>query len=179
MGLSMGAETAGPPLNERQRELMRRIVDRVPLLLTEAYGGALLAVVLFGSVARGTAHPHSDSDWLVVLRRRASQPREDHRGCERVRKELAPLLARAAVAALQTEPQFHLRSAAEAEQGGPLFLDLCHDGIACYDPEGWAASFMARYRRRLAAQGSVRVPLGDSWYWRLTPAVRPADEVWF
>jgi hypothetical protein len=89
------------------------------------------------------------------------------------------LLVEAHAMGLHTEPQFHLRSAAEAEQGGALFLDLCHDGIACHDPEGWAAAFMARYRRRLAAQGSVRVPWGDGWYWRLTPEVRPAEEVWF
>jgi hypothetical protein len=71
MGLSMGAETAGPPLNERQRALMGRIVDRVPALLADAYGGALLV----------EAHAMG----------------------------------------LHTEPQFHLRSAAEAEQGGRCF----------------------------------------------------------
>ena len=175
----MGAPTARPPLKEQQQALMQRIVAAVPPLLVAAYGEDLLAVVLFGSVARGKAHAHSDSDWLVVLRRRGEQPRHDHRGCERVRRQLAPLLMAAAAEGLHTEPQFHLRSAAEAEQGGPLFLDLCHDGIACHDPEGWAARFMARYRQRLADQGSVRVPWGDGWYWRLTPEVRPAGEVWF
>jgi hypothetical protein len=94
-------------------------------------------------------------------------------------RRIDPQLKAAAAEGLLTEPQFHLRSAAEAEQGGPLFLDLCHDGILCHDPEGWAEEFLARYRRRLAEQGSVRVPWGDGWYWRLTPEVRPAAEVWF
>ena len=38
---------------------------------------------------------------------------------------------------------------------------------------------MARYRRRLEDQGSVRVPWGNGWYWRMTAEVRPAEEVWF
>lgn len=158
---------------------MEDIVAAVPPLLIEAYGETLLAVVLFGSVARGTPHSHSDSDWLVVLRQRSTDPRSDHHGVERMRQQLAPLLAAAAAEGLLSEPQVHLRSAAEAEQGGPLFLDLCHDGIPLHDPEGWADRFLADYRLRLQRQGSVRVPWGDGWYWRLTPEVKPASEVWF
>jgi len=175
----MAASSTRPALNARQRQAMREIVAAVPPLLIEAYGEALLAVVLFGSVARGTPHNHSDSDWLVVLRQRSPHPRSDHCGAEQMRQRLAPLLAAAAAGGLLTEPQVHLRSAAEAEQGGPLFLDLCHDGIPLYDPEGWAARFLADYRQRLQCQGSVRVPWGDGWYWRLTPEVKPASEVWF
>jgi predicted nucleotidyltransferase len=51
---------------------MAAIVAAVPPLLRQAYGDELLALVLFGSVARGTPHAHSDSDWLVVLRQRGA-----------------------------------------------------------------------------------------------------------
>lgn len=111
MPSAIGAAAAGPPTVKNQ-----------PPLLHQACCDALLAVVLFGSVARGTPHAHSDSDWLVVLRQRGAEPRLDHQGCQRARQVLAP---------------------------------------------------------QLAAQGSVRVPWGDGWYWRLTPEVRPAEEVWF
>jgi predicted nucleotidyltransferase len=106
------------------------IVAAVPPLLRQSYGEALLAVVLFGFVARGTPHPHSDSDWLVVVRQR---------GCEEARRALAPELA--AAAGLLSEPQFHLRSAAEAEQGGPV-----PDGPA----DGERALVAAREALRLA-----------------------------
>ncbi|MFN6339008.1 MAG: nucleotidyltransferase domain-containing protein [Cyanobacteriota bacterium] len=180
-GLAHASSPSGgrQPLTSAQQEAMAAIVAAVPPLLREAYGDDLLAVVLFGSVARGTPHAHSDSDWLVVLRQRGAEPRHDHRGCEEARRALAPELAAAAAMGLLSDPQFHLRSAAEPELGGPLFLDLCHDGRILHDPEGWAARFLARYRERLAAQGSVRVPWGEGWYWRLTPRVRPAEEVWF
>jgi len=176
---AMPIESMRQPLNAAQQQAMAAIVAAVPEALQQIYGERLLAVVLFGSVARGTPHVHSDSDWLVVLRQRSEQPRDDHRGVEQLRQQLAPLLRAAAQTGLLSEPQLHLRSAAEAEQGGPLFLDLCHDGIAWVDPDGWAADFLARYRDRLARQGSVRVPWGEGWYWRLTPEVRPAAEVWF
>lgn len=176
---TLGFSPPRPPLNEEQRQAMEALVAAVPPLLCQAYGDQLLAVVLFGSVARGTPHPHSDTDWLVVLRERNAQACPDHQGCDAVRQHLAPQLAQASKVDLLSEPQFHLRSAAEAEQGGPLFLDLCHDGKILHDPQGWAANFLRRYRERLAAQGSVRVPWGDGWYWRLTPQVQPAAEVWF
>lgn len=175
----MGPTTTRPTLSEPQQRAMQAIVAAVPPLLIEAYGQALLSVVLFGSVARGTAHNHSDSDWLVVLRQRSAQPRNDHNGVAAMHHRLAPLLAAAAGTGLITEAQVHLRSASEAEQGGPMFLDLCHDGIPLHDPEGWGEKFMANYRKRLQLQGSVRVPWGDGWYWRLTPEVKPASEVWF
>jgi hypothetical protein len=126
------------PLTPAQARALASIVAAVPPLLRQSYGEALLAVVLFGFVARGTPHPHSDSDWLVVVRQR---------GCEEARRALAPELA--AAAGLLSEPQFHLRSAAEAEQGGPLFLDLCHEGRILHDLEGWAARFLMG--RRMAS----------------------------
>lgn len=175
----MLSHSQGPSLTDLQQQGLDAIVRAVPSLLIEAYGERLLAVVLFGSIARGTAGPLSDSDWLVVLRERGSQPREDHLGCAEALAALQPMLAEARKHGINGEPQFHLRSAAEAEQGGPFFLDLCHDGRVVHDPDGWATEFLARYRQRLRDQGSVRVPWGDGWYWRLTPEVRPAAEVWF
>lgn len=175
----MPSTSQRPTLSDRQQQCLDTIVAAVPPLLIEAYGERLLAVVLFGSVARGTAGPSSDSDWLVVLRERGSQLREDHRGCARALAALQPRLNEAHSLGINGEPQFHLRSAVEAEQGGPFFLDLCHDGRILHDPDGWATDFLARYRQRLRDQGSVRVPWGDGWYWRLTPEVRPAAEVWF
>jgi predicted nucleotidyltransferase len=184
MAIERIGSTSSPPaprprLTPAQQQAMESIVAALPSLLRQAYGDDLLAVVLFGSVARGTPHACSDTDWLVVLRQRSAEPRKDHRGCEEARRALTPELAAAAETGLLSEPQFHLRSAAEAEQGGALFLDLCHDGHILHDPDGWTARFMARYRERLAAQGSVRVPWGEGWYWRLTPSVRPAEDVWF
>jgi len=160
------------PVSPHQQQI-DQMVREVPGLLAEAYGSQLLAVILFGSVARGEANQFSDIDLLVILRERQFKSRDDHGGCDQVR------IASNSAIGNRPELQFHLRSAAEAEQGGPIFLDISIDGVILFDPDGWALEFLQRYRDRLAAQGSKRIPWGDSWYWRLTPTVRPAAEVWF
>jgi len=160
------------PVSLHQQQI-DQMVREVPGLLAKAYGSQLLAVVLFGSVARGEANQYSDIDLLIILRERQFESRDDHQGCDQVQIALSSAIDNS------PELQFHLRSAAEAEQGGPIFLDISVDGIILFDPDGWASEFLQRYRDRLAAQGSERIPWGDNWYWRLTPTVRPAAEVWF
>ena len=46
----------GAPLTQAQHQAMEAIVATVPTLMHQAYGDELLAVVLLGSVARGTPH---------------------------------------------------------------------------------------------------------------------------
>ena len=52
----MGAESARTPLDQRQRELIDRLVAAVPPLLARAYGESLLAVVLL--------NPAEEPGWI-------------------------------------------------------------------------------------------------------------------
>ncbi len=45
---------------------MDRLTDRVLSFTRKAYGGNLVSLVLFGSVARGGSRPDSDIDLLIV-----------------------------------------------------------------------------------------------------------------
>lgn len=48
---------------------IKRILDRLKSGLIEIYGDQLKAVILFGSYARGDAHPpDSDIDVMIVLK---------------------------------------------------------------------------------------------------------------
>jgi predicted nucleotidyltransferase len=47
---------------------VRHALDEVRKRLTELYGDRLVRLVLYGSQARGDAHPESDVDVLVVLK---------------------------------------------------------------------------------------------------------------
>lgn len=61
-------EEAIPPASARPMDAIA-IAKSVAIALRDAYGDRLIAVRLFGSWARGDAHPESDIDLLVVLDR--------------------------------------------------------------------------------------------------------------
>jgi predicted nucleotidyltransferase len=58
-----------PGPNLRLPAGVERGLDTFVTLLRERFGGRLIAVRLFGSYARGTAHEESDVDCLVLLDR--------------------------------------------------------------------------------------------------------------
>lgn len=48
------------------QSVFARLTVALPEAARQVYGGRLLSLVLFGSVARGTAGPSSDVDLLLV-----------------------------------------------------------------------------------------------------------------
>lgn len=149
-----------------------------PLLLQscrELYGPRLLAVVVFGSVARGTAGPDSDLDILIVADPlppgRVARVRE----FGAVETALEPQMEASRREGLFTRlsPVFKTRS--ELDRGSPLFLDMVEDAQVLYDPQGVFSSTMARLRQRLAALGARRVWRDGAWYWDLKPDYRCGD----
>jgi len=130
--------------------------------LQEALGEGLLAVVLFGSRARGDAGETSDWDLLVIA--------EDlpQRLLER-QQLLGQTLFKAcdgAISVLAKTPQ-------EFEASVPsLYLDIALDGRILYDPQGYAAERLAAVRRLIKRLGLYResTEAGDLWRWEREPA---------
>ncbi len=135
-------------------------------------GPRLLAVVLYGSVARGMAMPESDIDLLVILRDASSD----------YFKRLQPFLE--AWRALEGSPQaaalrqkgikpylsFLALSEEEANQNRYVFLDMIEEGIILHDQGGYFVRRLKALEERLAALGSRKVHLADgTWYWDLKP----------
>ena len=124
-------------------------------VLQRALGPMLVAVVLYGSRARGDAHPDSDWDLLVIARGLPERP------VERLvyLKRLLPVSCRGAISLLAKTP-------AEFEATLPsLFLDITLDGQILHDPNSYAAAHMARIRRLIDQTGlsRQRTPAGDMW----------------
>ncbi len=140
--------------------------------LRERLGGCLLAVVLYGSVARGTASKTSDIDLLIIQREAPASY------CER----LGPILA--VKEALRGCEAFHalvgqgfspsisviVLSEAEAAENRYIFLDMVEEAVILLDPDGFFARRMQELRERLRELGARRIPLPDgTWYWDLKP----------
>lgn len=162
----------------RQREYVPLLRAAVSSLLRRL-GWRLVSVVLYGSLARGTAHAHSDVDLLVVAEglpssfseriRQMLQVAGDCEGeCRRLWRE------RGIYANLQLYPL----TPEEAREARPSYLDMLADGIVLFDRGGFIEGVFSRVRRRLEELGARRVQLPTGgWYWVLKPKLERGEVV--
>ena len=151
-----------------------RVVDRTVAMeassaLWQALGDRLIAVVLFGSRARGEATEYSDWDLLVIAEELPEKPLDRHL----LLRQWLPATSDGSVSLQAKTPR-------EFESGVPsLYLDIALDGQVLYDPQGYATVRLARLRRLMQRQGLYRErrPAGDLWRW-CRPPPRPWRLTW-
>jgi predicted nucleotidyltransferase len=132
--------------------------------LRQGFGDNLVAVVLFGSRARGDATEVSDWDVLVIARQLSSSPLQRHSQL----KMSLPVEWRGQVSLLS-------RTAAEFESHlSSLMLDIALDGVVLYDPQGYAAQRLAALQQLITNRGLYREQIGRDfiWKWKQFPGFR-------
>jgi len=131
--------------------------------LRKGLGNDLMAVVLFGSRARGEAGPESDWDLLLIAENLPNSPW--HR-----QKQILALLPQS------WRHQVNVLAYTPSEwfaRVTPLALDIALDGIVLYDNTN--ALFSARLsalRKQLSDLGLERQAIGENqwvWLWRDKP----------
>jgi len=147
--------------------------------LFERYRQRLMSVVLYGSVARGTAQVYSDIDVLVVAEGLPQSFSDRIEEMVEVVDELQSLKLRlwrenkvyASVQIFPLTPE-------EAEHLRPLYLDLLFDAIILYDKNGFMREVLERLQTRLRELGSRRIMLPTgSWYWKLKPKLQYGEVI--
>ncbi|MDF0650108.1 MAG: nucleotidyltransferase domain-containing protein [Nitrospira sp.] len=143
-------------------------------LLREEFGDRVRSLLVFGSVARGTARPDSDVDVCVVIRGLPVSRYQRHQllgpVLERLRQSAGyeELIRRGYtpdVAAVLYTPE-------EFQETKPIFLDLVEEGILLHD-DGTARAKLDQLRARMKTLGSRKIVLDDgSYYWLLKPGLR-------
>lgn len=139
-------------------ELARHVVGA----LVNGLSGRLVAVVLFGSRARGEGSETSDWDLLVIAEDLPAKTFDRNLYL----KQLIPMAWRGRVSILAKTPeQFHGAVSS-------LYLDVALDGQILYDPRGFAVSRLGALRRGIEQLGLRRepVPEGFDWRWEHAPA---------
>jgi len=129
--------------------------------LREGLGQNLIALVLYGSRARGEQRRSSDWDVFVLARSLPDSPMKRYAQLRSLRYE---------------EPEggvsFLAKTRKEFEDGFPSFyLDLALDGVILYDTDGYMESKLRRIREIIKETGlkRERIPGGFFWDWKKYP----------
>jgi len=136
------------------------------------YGSRLVSVVIFGSVGRGTPHPDSDLDILIVA---DSLPNGRLRRMDEFRameEALAPVLTKIRATGWHVELSPVLKTPAEILQGSPLLLDMIDDARILYDRASFFRRALAQFQSRLKKLHARRIWRGNAWLWDLKPDYR-------
>ena len=124
--------------------------------LKETLIDCLVAVVLFGSRARGDAHEESDWDILVIAHDLPDRPFRRHIFL----KAQLPSRWRAAISLIAKTPE-------EFEASLPAFyLDIALDGIVLYDPHGYIQAKLTRLQTLIRKKGLRREKIEGSFAWQ-------------
>jgi len=135
---------------------VRRELAPVVQALEKGLGDRLLAVVLFGSRARGDAKAESDWDMLIIARDLSGR----HLSRYRAIKAILPPIWRGRISILAKTPD-------EFESHLPtIYLEIALDGLILYDSEGYASSRLERLRRLIQTLDLRRVKRGEDLVWQ-------------
>ena len=139
----------------------KEVPEQAVEALRKALGDRLVAVVLFGSRARGDARP--DSDWdLLVIAEGLPENRFDRQLA--INGLLFGNCDGAISVTARTSDEF-------ASHVPSLYLDIALDGRVLHDPTGYAAERLSTLRRLIKEAGLYRerTQAGDVWRWEEPP----------
>ncbi len=151
-------------MDSQHRVLLSELVEA----LKRKYGGRLVSVVVFGSVARGEYGKNSDVDVIVVIE---SLPKSKLRRQEEfisVEEIIEKKMGEDVLVKLSPI----IKTPEEVRKIPPILLDVVEDGIILYDRDNFFGEIVEKLRRELNKLGSRRVRVGKRWYWVLKPDYR-------
>jgi len=157
------------------KEGFSKLEARLLAEVKDVYRERLLALVVFGSVARRTQRFDSDLDVLLIVDHLPPGRMKRMREFGTVETRLAETLAALRADGINSEISPLIKSPREIEAGSPLLPDMVEDAVPLYDRNGFFAGVMERLGKRLSALGAKRVWRGSAWYWDLKPDYKPGE----
>jgi len=131
---------------------LNKVVEELKEKLTDY----LVAVVLFGSRARGDAH--EDSDWAVLVIAH-DLPDRLFRRYTFLKSQLSPRWRAAISLVAKTPEEFEASLLA-------FYLDIALDGIVLYDPHHYMQDKLSRLQTLIRKKGLRREQIDGSFAWQ-------------
>lgn len=142
----------------------KQIINKFRQKLLARFKDNLISLVLFGSVARGTARKESDIDLLVILKDAPDSYYDRLKPVIDIELEL-----RNDIEGMPPVFSSIILSMDEAKENRNIFLDMIDDSIILYDKNSF-------FKNRLVQLGSKKVILDDNtWYWNLKPDIEAGE----
>lgn len=157
--------------------LLKPVVNRFLSIAKGALGEDLLAIAIFGSVARGHAKPTSDIDLLMVLRGGRKAPYEEFVQWLQSLRE-SDEYKTLELQGIRAKPSAIFFNEIKLQSHPWLLLDVqdCHEML--WDPYGILEKTLKDVRSQMHKLGSRKVMLDNGrWYWDLKPSWKPGDIV--
>lgn len=151
----------------------RALLAKLLELIKNYYEDKLISLVLYGSVARGTAKKDSDIDIILILDN-LSYKESMNRFLlveQKLKESHEFILIKKSGFSPEIKPI--LFSKEEASESRYIFLDIVNDGIILYDMNDFFKKRLEKLRKRLNELDSRKIFRNDgSWYWILAPNLR-------
>lgn len=130
------------------------------------YGGKLVSVFLFGSMASCNNRLNSDCDLLIVLDLEGPVSRRLlNRDFNFMETRLAEMEVRMFKSGVSMEISPLILTKQEALKFNPLYLDMVDNHLPIFDKDDFLAGVLSDMRKRFLAWGSSKHPVGNGWYW--------------
>lgn len=165
---------------ERVQGAYTRLILLFARRILERYGGRVVSIVLYGSVARGCAEKDSDLDQLLIIE--DLPPSYSRRIGELVSLEFDPPLRRE-LEFLRGEGyavdfSYVPLTPEEAKSFRPLFLDVLTDGICVFDRDSFFERQASIFLGRLSSLGARRMKARNGlWYWMVKPDIKLGEMI--
>ena len=153
------------------------LIYRYVSTVVENFTKDVLAVVLFGSVARNTARPDSDIDMMILLKERSKEVERklldiDLSVCKW--DETQQLLDKG----IYTKIFAILKTESELRNNPLILLDILDHGVILYDPEKKFTKLLSDLDKKLKELKAEKIVFEDSkWCWDLKPDWKPGEVV--
>ncbi len=151
----------------------KSLLDKLLQLVKDSYKGKLISLVLYGSVARGTAKKGSDIDIILIVENLSYTEAMNKFLLVEDRLKASEEFLFVIKAGCSPELKPIIFSRKEASESRYIFLDVLYEGIILYDKNDFFKNRLEKLRKRLKKLESKRIFREDgSWYWILAPDLR-------